>query len=214
MWEKRIFHPGLKTFRVIRGAEQATVELKAKLQTDIWDERWQKIQLANSKRQKEDEVAKARFQQKELALQRTREAEKQLDSLTCILRDGIEIDHVLDWEQLKDKASFSEPKPEQPQHLSSSPPPLRGSAEFLPQLSLVDRLVPSRRSRRIAEAERRYQDAIDKWNVSEKRHRETIASQQSAYEEKLKEWTSKKTLHAIALAGQHAEVDATNLHYS
>ena len=213
MWEKRIFHPGLKTFRVIRGAEQATVELKAKLQTDIWDERWQKIQLANSKRQKEDEVAKARFQQKELALQRTREAEKQLDSLTCILRDGIEIDHVLDWEQLKDKASFSEPKPEQPQHLSSSPPPLRGSAEFLPQLSLVDRLVPSRRSRRIAEAERRYQDAIDKWNVSEKRHRETIASQQSAYEEKLKEWTSKKTLHAIALAGQHAEVDATKVAY-
>jgi restriction system protein len=213
MWEKRIFHPGLKAFRVIRGANQATVELKARLQTDIWNERWRKIELANSKRLKEEEVAKARFQQKDLALQRTREAERHLNSLTTILRDGIEIDHVLDWEHLKDRSPFSDPEPKEPQYLSSLPAPLRGSPEFVPQLSLADYLVPGRRSRRIAEAERRYAEAVHKWNTSEKQLSETIANQQATYRNKLREWTAKKTLHSIALAGQHAEVDANKAAY-
>jgi hypothetical protein len=33
MWEKQIFHSGLNAFRVIRGGDQATVELMAKFQT-------------------------------------------------------------------------------------------------------------------------------------------------------------------------------------
>ena len=123
MWEKQIFHPGLKVFRVIRGGDQGAVELMAKLQTELWDERWRKIQLANAKRRKEEEAARVSFQQKELALQRTREAERLLDSLTRILRDGIEIDHVLDWEKLKDRSPFSEPKPEPREQLSGWPAP-------------------------------------------------------------------------------------------
>jgi hypothetical protein len=78
--EKQMFHPGLKTFRVLRRGDQANVELMAKFQTDLWDERWRKIELANAKRQKEEEAAKVSFQKKELALQRTREAERLLDS--------------------------------------------------------------------------------------------------------------------------------------
>jgi restriction system protein len=88
MWEKRISHPGLKTFRVIRGMDQSVVELKAKLQAEIWDERWRKILRANEKREKDEEIARTRFQQKEFALQRTREAEEQRDSLTRLVSVG------------------------------------------------------------------------------------------------------------------------------
>lgn len=213
MWEKQIFHPGLKAFRVIRGGDQATVELMAKFQTDLWDERWRKIQLASAKRKNEEEVARVTFQQKELALQRTREAERLLDSLARILRDGIEIDHVLDWEKLKDRSPFSEPKPEVPEQLSGWPAPQPDSVMFSPDLTFMDRLIPRRRSRRVAEAERRYLDAKAECNAKNLQIREANAKQQAEYEVKLKKWTAKKILHATALAGQHAEVNARRAAY-
>ncbi len=43
MLEKRIFHPGLKTFRVVRGTDNRTVEFLANWQMEAWDERWRKI---------------------------------------------------------------------------------------------------------------------------------------------------------------------------
>jgi|SRR5450631_614165 hypothetical protein len=143
MWEKKIFHPGLKAFRVIRAADQATVELRSQLQIELWDERWRKIQLAGAKRKREEEAARVSFQKKELALQRTLEAEQQLDSLTRILQDGIEIDHVLDWEKLKDRSPFPEPRPEPRAPVSGPPAPKPDSPEFSPHLTFIDRLVPA-----------------------------------------------------------------------
>jgi restriction system protein len=213
MWEKQIFHPGLKVFRVIRGGDQGAVELMAKLQTELWDERWRKIQLANAKRKKEEEAARVSFQQKELALQRTREAERLLDSLIRILRDGIEIDHVLDWEKLKDRSPFSEPKPEPREQLSGWPAPQPDSVMFSPRLTFVDWLIPSRRSRRVAEAQRRYLDAKAECSAQDQQIREANARQQTEYEVKLKKWTAKKLLHSAALAGQHAEVNARRAAY-
>jgi hypothetical protein len=90
----------LKTFRVIRATDKATLELKARLQAEAWDERWRKILAAQAKRKKWDDAARQSFQKKELALQRTREVEQQQSDLSKILAEGIETDHVLDWETL------------------------------------------------------------------------------------------------------------------
>jgi restriction system protein len=213
MWEKKIFHPGLKAFRIMRAADQATVELRSQLQIELWDERWRKIQLAAAKRKKEEDAARVSFQKKELALQRTREAELQLDSLTRILRDGIEIDHVLDWEKLKDRSPFPEPKPEPREPLSDLPAPQPNSPEFSPRLTFIDRLIPSRRSHRVAEAERRYLNAKAAWSTKDQEIRETNAKQHTEYEARLKEWTARKTLRVVTLVGQHAEVDASRAAY-
>ena len=78
MWEKRILHPGLKTFRVIRGIDRATVELRAELQMDAWNARWKKIEDAAAKKAKEEEKARVFVGMKELAFKRTREAEQQI----------------------------------------------------------------------------------------------------------------------------------------
>ena len=111
VWEKKIFHAGLKAYRVVRGPDAATVEFRAQLQTQAWDDRWRTLQLADAKRKKQEEMAAVSFQKKELALRRTREIEQSLEHLTTILRDGIEIDHTFDWDSLKDCSSFLEAPP-------------------------------------------------------------------------------------------------------
>ena len=184
---KEVFHPGLKAFRIIRAGDQATVEMRAQLQVELWDQRWRKIQLADAKRKKEEETARVSSQKKELAHQRTVEAERLADSLTRILRDGIEIDHVLDWNHLKDMSPFSEPKPEPQELLSRLPAPSPGSPEFSPRLAFVDRLISSRRLRRIDEAERRYSEAKTAWYAKDQETCEINAKRQANHEAKLKE---------------------------
>jgi restriction system protein len=163
LWERRISHPGLKAVRVIRGANLATVELMAKFQLEKWEERWRKIQAANVKKQKEDKAAELNFQKKELALKRTREAEQAHKAITQILRDGIEIDHVVDWESLKDRSPFSEPKPQGPEPLLGSPPPEQTSSPFLPHFTAFDWIVPGRRARKIDDARHRFREARHAW---------------------------------------------------
>jgi restriction system protein len=213
IWEKRISHPGLKTFRIIKGRDPATVELMANLQLQRWEERWAKIELANSKRRREEESAKVSFQRKELALLRTREAERQQKALEQILRDGIEVDAVLDWEKLKDRSSFAQPQPTGKPPILGTPEPRQDAIEFQPVLNLLDRLIPSRRSRKAAEAERRFLDAKHEWRVKDQQIRDANARLQVEYETSLREWIAKRTLHATTLAGQHAEVEAKKRAY-
>jgi restriction system protein len=185
IWEKRISHPGLKMFRVVRGRDPATVELMANLQLQRWEERWGKIELASSKRRKEEEAAKVSFQKKELALLRTREAERQQKALEQILLDGIEVDSVLDWEKLKDRSGFSEPQPTGKSPIVGMPEPRNDAVEFRPVLNLLDRLIPNSRSRRAAEAEQRFLNAKREWTAKDQQIRDANAKQQTEYETSL-----------------------------
>jgi hypothetical protein len=98
VWRNTIYHEGLKASRVIRGESQAEVQLKAQLQMEAWNQRWQRIQQAEAKRLTIQESARVSYQKKELAAQRTREAQVLIAALGTILKDGIELDHTLDWE--------------------------------------------------------------------------------------------------------------------
>lgn len=208
MWEKKIFHPGLKAFRTVRGADKTTVEFIAQVQMEAWEERWRKIQLSEAKRRKEEEAARIDFQKKELALQRTREAERRLDALARILLDGIEIDHVLDWETLKQRAEFSEAPPVRPPLQLPPPSPRPEENRFLPRLTLIDWLIPSRRSRKLTEARRRYAEAKAEWGLLNRQTEESNASQQIDYEWKLKQWRDRQAEYNATQERQHREVGA------
>lgn len=50
MWEKRITHPGLNAYRVVRGQSQYDVEMKALAQEAVWAERWlKKVEAENTR---------------------------------------------------------------------------------------------------------------------------------------------------------------------
>jgi restriction system protein len=208
VWEKKLFHQGLKAFRVIRAADMATLELKARLQTEAWEERWRKIQTTEAKHRKQEEAARISFQRKELALQRTREAQQKIDALTGILADCIELDHVLDWNAMKQAFDLSEPAPQPPSPQAPPAPPVSGEARFTAKLDFLDRLIPSRRRRKIEDAQCRYSQARTEWETINKCIEQSNANQRAAYELKLQQWNKRKTEHRSAVDAMQTEYEA------
>jgi hypothetical protein len=81
------------------------------LRCEAWDQRWAKIEQAQARRDEKEHTLLRLSQKAELALQHTRDVEAELTSLQRILRDGIEVDHVLEWDALKDQSLFTTPRP-------------------------------------------------------------------------------------------------------
>lgn len=213
MWTKSIYHPGLKAHRLLRGPTEEIVEFKARLQCEAWDQRWAKMQQAQARRDEKEHTLLRLAQKAELALQRTRDVEAELTSLQRILRDGIEVDHVLEWDALKDQSLFTTPRPAIPEPQSVPRPPDMTDAQFQPRLSLLDRVLPYRRELRKAEAEDRFRSAHNQWvvgkEVAEKANSESVARHKAEVEA----WEEQKRLHAEGKAKQHATIEQLHAAY-
>lgn len=207
VWTKNIYHAGLKAYRVVRGPTREIVEIKARLQNEAWNQRWAKIQLVQAQRT-EKELMLLRLQQKAaIARQRTRDVETDLASLQRILRDGLEVDHVLDWDSLKDQATFTNPPPGRPESQAMPSPPDRASPQFLPKLGFLDLLLSSRREMRRAEVEERFRSAEGKW-IAEKEATQLANTERAArYKAEFEAWEEQKRSHEDTKAKQHADVD-------
>ena len=158
-WEKRITHAGLNTYRLIRGQSQDDVNLKARLQSAQWEERWQAKTRAQKSRANH-------MTGKELALERTLELEGQRDALQTLLSDAIKARAPFDWEALKPRSPFGVKPPTQPSLKSSPLPPVplvqrdpiptpeRKVVESVaPEWNLSERFVPILRKKKQAAAE-------------------------------------------------------------
>ena len=144
-WEKRITHAGLNTYRLIRGQSQDDVNLKARLQSAQWEERWQAKTRAQKSRANH-------MTGKELALERTLELERQRNALQTLLSDAIKSRAPFDWEALKPRSPFAV-KPPSPPTLHSQPLP----PAPLPQRDLIP--APERRT---------VEPVVPEWNLSER----------------------------------------------
>ncbi len=195
MPEKTIFHPGLRAYRVIRGNEATEVEFIAKWQMEIWEERWRKIKAAQDKREKDKKAALLSTEKKEYAQRCTRDAERQLESLSRILREGIELDHAVDWESLKHRIEFAEspPMPTEPQKIPIEPQP--NESRFIPKLGLFDHLIPSRARTKVSEFHNYYLAARASWELERDRIEEANRLQTVNHEKKISEWEERKTAH-------------------
>jgi restriction system protein len=213
VWTKSIYHPGLKAHRLLRGPTEEIVELKARLQCEAWDQRWAKIEQAQARRDEKEHTLLRLSQKAELALQRTRDVEAELTSLQRILRDGIEVDHVLEWDALKDQSLFTTPRPAMLEPQSVPRPPDMTDAQFQPRLSFLDRLLPSRHELRKAEAKDRFRSARNQWVVgkelAEKANSESVARHKAEVEA----WEEQKRLHAEGKAKQHAAIEQLHAAY-
>jgi restriction system protein len=197
----------------LRGETQAEVEFKAQLQLEAWSQKWQKIQQADAKRRESEKAALRSFQQKELAAERTREAQEQIAGLNTILKDGIEVDHVLDWDSLKDRSAFSVPIPTCPTPGQIPREPQPRDPVFQPRLSLVDRLIPSRRSRRKAEAIKRFRIEETRWTSIKNEIERLNKTKKEAYDSELTGWKVQRDAFERTQRQQHAAVEAYRAAY-
>jgi restriction system protein len=162
-YEQRISHQGLNAFRVVRGSDPSEVDIKAKLQVKIWNQKWEKLQEAQRQEEKKKATIFAKDQKKQLALRRTDAAEKHLDALSKLLSGSLVKDYRLNWDDLKDKAPFPTPQPQQPQPVPTPRRPLHGDTIFQPQLGFFDKILSSRKMKKFAEQLQRFQAAEAQW---------------------------------------------------
>ena len=163
-FEIRIRHEGLHAYRVIRGATKEEAELRARLQMDAWNARWARIQTAEAARRErlksrhswESQVEVDRRAKSE-ALKLTMEAEADLAAAKNLLNDALSKNHALDWESLRDTASFTKPEPTPPELKDLPPEPSRTETRFnvqlvAPQIRFIDWILPGARQRKQGEA--------------------------------------------------------------
>ncbi len=177
MFQARITHEGLNTFRVVRGFTAEEVQTKARLQLAAWAERWQRKQEIESGRQRQIEKRTAWEQQaevdkrrKSLALKRTLEAEAAVETVRNLLSSALGVAPTFHWEGLRDQTQFTTPEPQAPSLKPLPEQPRYDESRFLPKplgqasshsitylagkaiRTLVDWIIPSLRERRELES--------------------------------------------------------------
>lgn len=181
-----IWHDGLKKHRVIKGSEPEVVQRKAEMQVAEWDEKWSQAEARERDRCDKEGQKRQQEANKKLAAERTMEAQRELDRLNSVLRQTLEVNDAIEWEQLKDKSDFPEPRPSKRQALTKLQPrskprePRPDDAEYQPKLGLLDKLMTSRRERIIANWRAKFEADHEQW----KREAQAIDAANTAVEEK------------------------------
>lgn len=207
-----LWHDGLRKHRLIRGSDRGVVCRKASVQQVEWNDKWVAHQereaerrRKEAERQSKDELKEQREARRRLAAEQTSDAKRELERLEQILAHTLAINDVIDWESLKDKSPFPEPKPPKPVLLpeplpyTSPPEPRRTSAAYQPRLGLLDKLLSSRRQRIASECAARYRADHKRWQQEVKRletkylrarqeHRHCVQQQKEKFQRELSAW--------------------------
>lgn len=237
MWEKRIAHPGLNAYRVIRGQSQFDVNMKAVAQEAIWAERWnkrieaEKTRVAKARRLEARHLSSIQITEaKNFAIEQTRELEREREQLETILKSSLARQSKLDWERQKDRSQFAIPKPTlgAPEQIPERPSPVHPS--FVPQilppdLKLIDKLIPSRRAKKIAATEERNSEArkaaaerLDtatrSWEESKAATEAKNSSATLAHSQAVAQWEIERESFRTTQERQHQHIDDLRLRYS
>ena len=154
-----IMHLGLKKVRTLKDSSSYILENKVKQQFETWDSQYNRVL---QKEDKEKNVINAD--------QLTEEAKNTQESLESILHHTLEIDDAVEWNSLKDFSNFEEippskpeepPKPNQSEYKSKMDPP--SESLFKPKLSLLDKIIPSQKEKKIQKAKKSYNISLEKW---------------------------------------------------
>lgn len=163
IWQIEVRHNGLGRYRVIRGRDKEVVERMAYAQQNAWEEQWLRKQDRDARAAERQQRKMDREAGLAEAAERTAQARSELDALESILAHTLSLNDAVDWESLKDKAPFPQPRPV-PNALVADPrEPLMTDFDFQPQLGLLDKMIKSRREERVKEAEHRYRTFHAAW---------------------------------------------------
>lgn len=194
-YQQEIWHEGMKEHKVITAPEKDILNNKVRVQVEKWNEKWNEI----IEKKRIEDLKKASADE---AIRRTKEAEERIVEVENILIGTLEIDHVIDWEILKDKKEFDEPfpiKPSDPVLAVLPVSPDRNAPQFKPKLNILTSLFKSLKEKAINQSEERYKMAYDEgerlYNIKLQYNNQLIEQHQKnivAYEGKINEWNKKK----------------------
>jgi restriction system protein len=188
IWEIEVRHDGLNKYRIIRGRYKQDVEEKARLQLVIWEEMWQKRIMSEQKVLERDQKAKDKASKVKLAIERTQEALKSIEENENILKFILNKNTIFDWKSLKDNSVYSEKKPNLPQSIEIPKSPVKTQTEYQPRLSILDKIISSRKQEKIIEINIRFRKDYEAWEKEKSNITEKNSEIERHYQESLKQW--------------------------
>ena len=150
-----MFHKGLNEHKVISAPDMGILQNKANLQAQKWDDLWVDLEEKRiSAEMKEGSIEQASLL--------TEEAENAVATIENLLVHTLSIDDSVDWEKLKRTDEFLDQTPPEPTRgkaIEYSAEPKKDNPEF----TFFEKLFKSKREKRIAENEKRFQERIQEW---------------------------------------------------
>lgn len=206
-----LWHDGLKKHRLIRGESESIVKQKAALQVEEWEERWMVVEARKRDRSQKAAGKRQQEERKTLAAEQTTEAQEELERLSLLLKATLIVDDTIDWERLKDKAPYPEKNPLLP-HIPLPPLPREPNtfdSKYIPALSILDRLISSRKARVLAEKQALFEADHRAWQEHEK----SVAALRQEYEKQVSEWSTYRDEYLANQIAGHAAVDGKRTAY-
>ena len=193
-WRLELWHEGLNKHRVISATDPDELQRKATLQATEWDNRWRQI------RSREDG--------KDLAAQRSAEAQQEIEALESTLVRALSSDRNVDWETLKDKSPFPEPPPIEPQQPRYSAEPNREDPLYKVKPNIFELVFsPARRQKKREASINLWRDAHEQWSRAVSELDEAYDQANLELSQARTAWHEDKKRYLEAQRRQHAEID-------
>jgi len=207
-----MFHKGLNEHKVISAPDRGILQNKANLQAQKWDVQWRFLE----DKRITNEMKEASIEQ--AALQ-TEEAKNAVATIDDLLVHTLSIDDTVDWEKLKRTDEFLEPIPAEPTRTKAVEYPVEPKKYDL-DFTFFEKLFKSKREKRIAEHENRFQERIRKWEDEKKAIdiknaglRNEYDTQISEWNRGVKSWGSRKQEFLLERSAYNQRIDSMKISY-
>jgi restriction system protein len=184
-YQLEIKHPGLNKYRLVKGPDKYVVEQKAKAQLASWDEQWKKhLSRKNKEINKQSKL--------EEAADRTEDAQEEISNLHNLLKNSLKIRNAFDWEKLKDKNPFPDPKPVEKKPIEVPPEPSPADRKFKPDIGLLDKLFLKRKLKKEEIAKQLFEVDHLEWIKNKEAVNEKNKRFKQDYFDECKQWEIRK----------------------
>lgn len=156
-------HPELHKYRLIRGTDKDMVEQQAAAQLLVWDEIWEKKRMAESIRDAKQKAAQQKEAKKNLAAERTAEAQDIISGIEKTLQSALNANDRIDWDSLLDRKPFPKPLPIEPKYLPHSKEPKDSDSQFIPTRKWYYMIFRNLCRKAEQEAKNKFSLAHDSW---------------------------------------------------
>lgn len=202
-----IRHEGLKKFRRVKGTDHVVVEETAEKQLETWEAQWQRNLEAEAKRADREKAAQENQAKKDLAVERSREAEEEIVAVESILAHTLTVDDSIDWDVLKRHEPFEEQQPTKPELESSPKKPDPQDHTYKPKLSLFDKILSSRRENKESLARQQFEQDLRKWEEQSRQIQEANEAKEKKYQKDLADWDKRRTAFLADQANHNQRID-------
>lgn len=185
-------HLGLGSYRLLKDMNSTVLYNKIVAQFVTWDNQWERQVLKN-----EAIAEKEYFLQK--AEEQTLEAQRVQNEFNEILLSSLNKGSTFQWDKLYDQAQFEVQNPKErldaelkKVHIPKKPiyrdiPTVPDKENYIPKLSLLDKVLKSRKKRKIDDIEALYQNAINLWEKEVESVNSHNKNLQDIYNQKIEE---------------------------